>query len=279
MIQPVGHFRVWRELYNKPIWLNSTLEQKVILMTLMAMANFKSKEWEWKGEKYSVEAGQFITSLESIKANTGNCVSTQNVRTALRRFEKLEFLTNESTKEGRLITLVNWRDYQYTEDEPNIATNKDLTKSQQRPNKDLTPREEGKKDKKEKNDKEVNDFRSVYEHYINLDLINHRTFTDDMRKAISSAMKNNKYSIEYCMTLLDRHKQIVERTKDDGKYAIKPRSLEQFFGQKVFNAKHLICSEYDEGGDKYLKLQEVPKEKKDNSAAILAKMMEEQELE
>ena len=40
-------------------------------MTLMAMANFKSKEWEWKGEKYSVEAGQFITSLESIKVNTG----------------------------------------------------------------------------------------------------------------------------------------------------------------------------------------------------------------
>ena len=279
MIQPIGHFRVWRELYNKPIWLNSTLEQKVILMTLMAMANFKSKEWEWKGEKYSVEAGQFITSLESIKVNTGNCVSTQNVRTALRRFEKLEFLTNESTKEGRLITLVNWRDYQYTEDEPNIATNKDLTKSQQRPNKDLTPREEGKKDNKEKNDKESTDYKSVYDHYIKLGLVKHRTFTDDMRKAIKSAMTNNKYTIDYCKILLDRHKQMVEQTKEDGQYSVRPRSLEQFFGQKAFNAKHLICSEYDEGGDKYLKLQEMPKEKTDTHASILAKMMEEQELE
>ena len=112
--------------------------------------------------------------------------------------KKLEFLTNESTKEGRLITLVNWRDYQYTEDEPNIATNKDLTKSQQRPNKDLTPREEGKKDNKEKNDKESTDYKSVYDHYIKLGLVKHRTFTDDMRKAIKSAMTNNKYTIDYC---------------------------------------------------------------------------------
>ncbi len=122
-------------------------------------------------------------------------------------------------------------------------------------------------------------YKSVYDHYIKLGLVKHRTFTDDMKKAISSAMKNNKYTIEYCMTLLDRHKQIVEITKGDGQYSVRPRPLEQFFGQKAFNAKHLICSEYDEGGDKYLKLQEMPKEKTDTHASILARMMEEQELE
>jgi len=148
MIQPIGHFRVWRALYTKPIWLNSKLEQQVILMTLMAMANFKPNEWEWKGQKYKLKEGQFITSLESIRINTGGTVSIQNIRTALKRFEKLEFLTSESTKEGRLITLVNWQDYQYIEGQPNKEFNKDLTKSQQRPNKDLTPIEEGKKVKK-----------------------------------------------------------------------------------------------------------------------------------
>ena len=145
MIQPIGHFRLWRELFNKPIWLKSTLEQKVILITLVAMANFKPKQWEWKGKKYEAKEGQFVTSLDSIVTNTGGQVSAQNVRTALKRFEKLEFLTSESTKEGRLITLVNWGDYQHIEELPNIATNKDLTKSQQRPNKDLTTREEGNK--------------------------------------------------------------------------------------------------------------------------------------
>lgn len=145
MIQPIGHFRIWRALYTKPIWLKSTVEQQVILITLMAMANFQPREWEWNGEKFNVDSGQFVTSLESIRVNTGGTVSIQNIRTALRRFEKLGFLTNESTKTGRLITLVNWEQYQYTGEQTNKGTNKDLTKTQQRPNKDLTPREEGKK--------------------------------------------------------------------------------------------------------------------------------------
>lgn len=157
MIQPIGHFKVWRALYTKPIWLKSTLEQQVILMTLIAMANFKENEWEWKGQKYTVKPGQFITSLESIRSNTGGNVSVQNVRTALSRFERLGFLTNESTKTGRIITIVNWEEYQATEEQAteeqaNKGGNKDLTKTQQRGNKDLTPIEEGNKEiKKEGN--------------------------------------------------------------------------------------------------------------------------------
>ena len=141
MVQPIGHFRIWRELFNKPIWLNSTVEQQVILITIMAMVNFKPKEWEWKGEKYSVKAGQCITSYNSIIEATGNKVSKQNVRTAIARFEKLEFLTYKVTHSGSLLTLVNWRDYQYTEDEPNTATNTELTQTQHIE----------KKDKKDKN--------------------------------------------------------------------------------------------------------------------------------
>lgn len=109
------------------------------------MANFQPREWEWQGEKFSVGSGQFVTSLETIRANTGGSVSTQNVRTALKRFEKLGFLTNKSTKTGRLITLVNWEQYQYTGEQANKDTNKDLTKTSQRANKELTTREEDNK--------------------------------------------------------------------------------------------------------------------------------------
>lgn len=150
MIQPIGHFRVWRSLYSKPIWLNSTLEQQVILTTLMAMANFKANQWEWEGQKYELKPGQFITSSKSIIENTGGNVTIQNVRTALKRFEKLEFLTNVSTKRGRLITLVNWQDYQYVENEGNQASNQGLTEGQPTPNQDLTTIEEGKKVDNEK---------------------------------------------------------------------------------------------------------------------------------
>ena len=98
------------------------------------MVNHNENEWEWKGQKFMIQPGQTVTSLDAIKTLCGKSISTQNVRGALARFEKLNFLTNESTKQGRLITIVNWRDYQFSEDEANIASNKEPTKSQQRAN-------------------------------------------------------------------------------------------------------------------------------------------------
>lgn len=133
-----GWVSVYRELLEKPIWITSTPEQKTILMTLMLMANHKDAEWEFKGEKFTVKKGQMITSLESIVLKCGKGVTIQNVRTALVRFEKYGFLTNESTNKNRLITLVNWEVYQHKEDEPNKQTNKQLTSNQQATNKQLT---------------------------------------------------------------------------------------------------------------------------------------------
>lgn len=133
-----GWISVHRKLIQKPIWLNSTPEQKTILITLLLMANHEEREWEWKGQKYTVQPGQMITSLNSIVEKCGKGITTQNVRTALVRFEKLNFLTNESTKQNRLITIVNYTKYQGVENEPNKGPNNQLTNDQQRPNNQLT---------------------------------------------------------------------------------------------------------------------------------------------
>lgn len=142
-----GWIKLHRELLEKPIWESSTPEQKTILITLMAMANHQEKEWEWKGEKYKAEPGQFVTSLPSIVQKSGKGISTQNVRTALKRFEKLEFLTDESTKQNRLITLLNWGLYQHV----GGSLTDDLTVNQQTTNSQLTAnkkviKKEGKKE-------------------------------------------------------------------------------------------------------------------------------------
>lgn len=133
-----GWVSVYRELTEKPIWLNSSPEQKTILITILLMVNHEEKEWEWKGQKYTVQPGQMITSLNSIVEKCGKGITTQNVRTALKRFEKLEFLTNKSTKQCRLITIVNWGKYQGAESKPNKRPNNQLTNNQQRPNNQLT---------------------------------------------------------------------------------------------------------------------------------------------
>lgn len=147
-----GWIKLHRELLDKTIWINSTSEQKSILITLLLMANHEPKQWEWKGKKYEVKEGEFITSLDKIAQSSGKGVTTQNVRSALKRFEKLEFLTKKSTKKNTLIKIENWTFYQGAENEPNKVTNKEVTQTQQRGNKEVTT---NKNDKNDKNDKNI----------------------------------------------------------------------------------------------------------------------------
>lgn len=134
-----GWIKVHRELLEKPIWTESTPEQKTILITLLMMANHSQKEWEWKGERYKAEPGQFVTSLPSIVKKCGKGITLQNVRTAIKRFEKYNFLTDESTNKNRLITIVNWGLYQRKDNEDNVQPNRQLTGDQQAGNRQLTP--------------------------------------------------------------------------------------------------------------------------------------------
>lgn len=146
----LGWVKLYRELKSKSIWQLSTPQQKVVLITILMTVNHEENKWEWKGEQYACKPGQLITSLNSLVKECGQGVTMQNVRTALDRFEKLGFLTNVSTKTGRLITVINWDKYQGNDFVTNKVSNKDLTKSQQRPNKELTT---NKNDKNVKNEK------------------------------------------------------------------------------------------------------------------------------
>ncbi len=134
-----GWLCLWRKLLNKPIWVCGTPEQRVILITLLCMANHRPQKWEFGGEVYEVQAGQFITSIKSIVENC-KCkdITSQKVRTALERFEKLGFLTSKSTNKNRLITIVNWRLYQDKTFTDNKQTNKQITSRQQTDNKQIT---------------------------------------------------------------------------------------------------------------------------------------------
>ncbi|GIP55918.1 hypothetical protein J42TS3_49530 [Paenibacillus vini] len=116
-------------------------------MTVLLLANHESNTWEFRGEIYEVQPGQFITSLDSLKEHCASDVTTQNIRTALLKLEKHGFLTNESTKKNRLITVVNWGIYQGCAEPTNKGTNRQPTNNQQTGNNQLTTN---------KNDKEVN---------------------------------------------------------------------------------------------------------------------------
>ncbi|MCG7344360.1 hypothetical protein MHZ92_09455 [Sporosarcina sp. ACRSL] len=140
-----GWIKVHRSLWDKPIWTGATSDQKVILLTLLKMATYKERQWEWKGKQYSLQPGQLITSLPSLVLQCGKGVTVQKIRTALKRFERYGFLTDESTNQNRLITIVSWDVYQQNDSFETAVS----TGSQQLENRHVTS------NKKVKNEKNV----------------------------------------------------------------------------------------------------------------------------
>lgn len=100
---------------------------------LLAMLNDECKMW-FDGKEVVLRPGQVITSLQGICDRVGMLVTKQNVRGALEKFEEMGFLTQEATKTGRLITIVNWGVYQGSAGSTNKDSNKEPTKNQQRTN-------------------------------------------------------------------------------------------------------------------------------------------------
>ncbi|MHC5083927.1 MAG: hypothetical protein ACYTET_08340 [Planctomycetota bacterium] len=84
-----GWIKLYRCLLTDPIWQCSTNEQRVILVTLLLMANHAARKWQWQGKPYMCKPGQMITSLNSIRQKTGKKISIQKIRTALKRFERM----------------------------------------------------------------------------------------------------------------------------------------------------------------------------------------------
>jgi len=48
-----GWVKLHREILAKPIWTEATSEQKVLLVTLLILANHREKQWEWQGRPYT----------------------------------------------------------------------------------------------------------------------------------------------------------------------------------------------------------------------------------
>ncbi|MBP2638869.1 MAG: hypothetical protein H6Q72_4776 [Firmicutes bacterium] len=126
----VGWIKIYRCLTEKAIWTCSTPEHCKILITLLMMANSETKQWVWQGKQFEANPGQFVTSADSIIKKCGKGITRQNVRSALEKFKKLDFLTYETTKTGMLITIVNWDTYQDKPKQTNQDSNQEPTNDQ-----------------------------------------------------------------------------------------------------------------------------------------------------
>ena len=109
-----------------------------LFMHLILKANHKDKKYRG----IVVKTGSLLTGRELLSMETG--LSIQQVRTCLERLKSTNEITINSSKQGTVIQIVKYKDYQ-------ITTN-DLTTNQPQDNQQVTT---NKNVKKEKNEKEL----------------------------------------------------------------------------------------------------------------------------
>lgn len=95
------------------------------MVHLMLHLSMSAEHHERKVRGKTVKRGQVLTSRERLKADTG--ISEQTIRTCLKRLVECQSLTIESTKQGMLITVLNYETYQATEAESNQQSNRQVT--------------------------------------------------------------------------------------------------------------------------------------------------------
>ena len=103
---------------------------KDVFLHLLLTANFKPTPWKDR----ILDEGQVVIGSQSLAAELG--FSRQQVRTALKKLKSTNEITIESTNKFSVITIVNWRDYQSSENfstskSTNTATNNQPTNNQQ----------------------------------------------------------------------------------------------------------------------------------------------------
>jgi len=108
-----GWVKLHRSLMDDALWRSSTEAQKILLITVLMMANHEKKEWIWEDKKFICQRGQFITSLRNLAEKAQ--ISKKAVEGALGKFEKYGFLGTRKGTGGTLITICNYDKYQSEE--------------------------------------------------------------------------------------------------------------------------------------------------------------------
>jgi len=157
-----GWVKLHRKILESAMYKALNCKQRDVMMQCLLLANHAENEWQWGTEIYKCRAGQFITSIEKLTERCASDVKPQSVRTALLKLEKWGFLTNKSTKTGRLITVCNWEIYQRIIIDANKDKYKESTKYQQVFNKALTTNKNEKNEKNEENEENINYNKNKY---------------------------------------------------------------------------------------------------------------------
>lgn len=106
-----GWIKLHRKLSEK-CWSNKP-NFITLWIHLLLNANHKSKEFIWNNKIIIIKPGQFITGRDKLAKITG--INRSTIDRILTSFEREHQIEQQKTNKFRLITIVNWEEYQQNE--------------------------------------------------------------------------------------------------------------------------------------------------------------------
>jgi hypothetical protein len=143
-----GYIRGYRKVLDNPIVCKDA-EHFAIWHYLMYEARWQESASMFGGKKIVLKPGQLTTGRKQI-ASLFN-ISESKVQRVLKTFEIEQQIEQQTSTRNRLITIIEWDEYQANEQQPEQQVNNNRTTSEQQPN---TPKERNKEKKKEIKNKE-----------------------------------------------------------------------------------------------------------------------------
>lgn len=145
-----GWIKIHRRLKKKGYYKNSKFVH--LWVHLLMKVNHCEKEFMWNDSIILIKAGQFITGRKQLSEETG--ISESTIERILKVFENEQQIEQQKTTKYRLITIVNWKEYQDNEQQNGQQiNNKRTTDGQQM--------DTNKNDKNEKNEEGEDTARTI----------------------------------------------------------------------------------------------------------------------
>ena len=150
IVKMEGWIKLHRKLSKKSYYSKDS-EKVHLWIHILFKANHKGKEEYFSGKPIICNPGQFTCGRKQLSQETG--ISESKIHRILKYFEEIEHQIEQQTSStNRLISILNWDEYQDIEHQNEQQVNNDRTTSEQQVNNDRTHY------KNVKNDKNVKKF-------------------------------------------------------------------------------------------------------------------------
>lgn len=130
IVMNLGYIRLFRSILDKGYYQDS--ECVHLWVHLLLKASYQEKEYLFNGRVEKLKPGQFITGRKALSKETG--INNSKVERILNMLKIEQQIEQQSFNKFRIITILNWGEYQQSEQQIEQQVNSKRTASEQQVN-------------------------------------------------------------------------------------------------------------------------------------------------